>query len=378
MTAAVRTRLRALSEVGPPAGAHPGQLLDYLVPKDVGDAHASLNTGYAQLVGIPVSPLYRPAFDRWRDAVSRDGLVHEFSVQGRLIVGLGAESVRETSVTLHRSWGMPVIPGSALKGLARHCATRHGLAADALEVLFGTQAAAGYVAWLDAWYVPGSAPGDKPLARDVITVHHPGYYRGDRAIDSSGDRRPPWDFDDPTPVGFLSARGQYLVALRGADEAWRRFALHLLARALEDWGVGAKTSSGYGRMTPHGQLPPLSEQGSTVAAMPSEDSPSPDVSTSGQVSSRIVGIGPALSSPASLRDRIASLPIDDRLLERIGDLANGEWRDLPAGEDKDAAARQIVSRLKEAGRWDERRVQGRPWVQSIIKHLNERRTTRGG
>jgi len=36
-----------------------------------------------------------------------------------LVVGLGAESVLETSLTLHRIYGYPIIPGSALKGLAR-------------------------------------------------------------------------------------------------------------------------------------------------------------------------------------------------------------------------------------------------------------------
>jgi CRISPR-associated protein Cmr6 len=37
----------------------------------------------------------------------------------RVIVGLGAESVLETSIRLHRIYGFPIIPGSALKGLAR-------------------------------------------------------------------------------------------------------------------------------------------------------------------------------------------------------------------------------------------------------------------
>lgn len=37
----------------------------------------------------------------------------------RIVVGLGAESVLETNIRLHRIYGFPIIPGSALKGLAR-------------------------------------------------------------------------------------------------------------------------------------------------------------------------------------------------------------------------------------------------------------------
>lgn len=37
----------------------------------------------------------------------------------RFVVGLGAAHVLETSITLHRLFGLPIIPGSALKGVAR-------------------------------------------------------------------------------------------------------------------------------------------------------------------------------------------------------------------------------------------------------------------
>ena len=44
-------------------------------------------------------------FDLWTDA--------------RLAIGLGSDSVLETAITLHRIYGFPIIPGSALKGLTR-------------------------------------------------------------------------------------------------------------------------------------------------------------------------------------------------------------------------------------------------------------------
>jgi len=38
----------------------------------------------------------------------------------RLIVGLGNESIYETSMTLHHIYGFPYIPGSAIKGVTRN------------------------------------------------------------------------------------------------------------------------------------------------------------------------------------------------------------------------------------------------------------------
>jgi hypothetical protein len=54
------------------------------------------------------------------------------------------------------------------------------------------------------------------------------------------------------PVSFLSARpgAQFLIALSGPP-GWPELAQHLLLEALALWGVGGKTSSGYGRMVRH-------------------------------------------------------------------------------------------------------------------------------
>ena len=49
-------------------------------------------------------------------------LIEQFDLklQWRLIVGLGASHPQETSMTLHHIFGIPYIPGSALKGVSRH------------------------------------------------------------------------------------------------------------------------------------------------------------------------------------------------------------------------------------------------------------------
>lgn len=255
--------------------AHAGLALDrYLTEPAGANKSEALHALYEYVAELPPPALYRSAFDRWQTTlrlqesagVSAALAERVYSVRGRMIVGLGAETVRETAVTLHRLYGVPFIPGSALKGLAHHyarylCAEaeRRGDAGatrtitEQMAVLFGTppdkktggSGEAGYVTYHDAWYVPGTPRDrpDRPLALDVITVHHPDYYQKRGAV-------APTDFDDPVPTAFLSARGDYLVAVLGPTQEWAQLAQDLLERALADWGIGGKTSSGYGRLVP--------------------------------------------------------------------------------------------------------------------------------
>jgi CRISPR-associated protein Cmr6 len=210
---------------------------------------------FDQLVARVVVPDdYRRFFERWRDSVQAFEpctQTAEALVLGRMVVGLGAESVLETSIALHRTYGVPYIPGSALKGLAAAAAHKRledpawrkigddGAIGPSHRSLFGDQESAGYVTFHDALWIPN---GDKlPLDLDVMTVHHPDYYQGKNDA-------PPADWDNPNPVAFVSARGRYLLALTGLEE-WVRVAMEILRDALEQDGIGAKTAAGYGRMS---------------------------------------------------------------------------------------------------------------------------------
>lgn len=207
-----------------------------------------------QVAGVGEPREYDTFFRRWESILpvhvqSPDVLrTARATVQGRMVVGLGAEAVLENSIALHRTYGVPYIPGSALKGLASSYAHLR-LGEDwnkgkkAHRVLFGDPTSAGYVTFFDALYVPKSGFQGKPLWPDVMTVHHPKYYQGEQ---------PPADWDSPTPISFMSATGSYLIALAG-PEAWVNAAFNLLAQALEHEGIGAKTSSGYGRLLLKGE-----------------------------------------------------------------------------------------------------------------------------
>ncbi|MBI5962257.1 MAG: type III-B CRISPR module RAMP protein Cmr6 [Chloroflexi bacterium] len=223
--------------------AHAGLWLDKF--HDAAQNNDAKRSLVEQVSKINSSP-YPAFFKRWQHSLEQAGAkIRSAEVQGRLAINLGTEAVLETSIALHHTYGVPYIPGSALKGLAAHYAVNHlvkadwGMESDAHKILFGDAMNAGYVIFFDALYVPDSGINRQALLPDVITVHHPQYYQA--------GQMPPSDWDSPTPIPFLSATGKYLIALKGPG-SWVKKAFDILKFALEEDGIGAKTSSGYGKM----------------------------------------------------------------------------------------------------------------------------------
>jgi len=230
--------------------------------KDIGATGNNATTIEAVTKNVKIPAEYKRHYERWvRELKNKENeklvLTAKAEVQGRMVVGLGAESILETAITLHRTYGVPFIPGSALKGLASAAAHRF-LANDEWrkkpkthmqgpthEIIFGNTNTAGFVTFHDALLVP---EGDQmPLDLDVMTVHHRDYY--------GNGKSPPADWDSPNPVSFVTARGTYLIALEGPEE-WTRAALDILAVALQEDGIGAKTAAGYGRLRIEGYKTP--------------------------------------------------------------------------------------------------------------------------
>lgn len=232
-----------------------------------------------------VASIYEPKdyvaiYDKWKDSLENTfgAVCRRAEVKNRMAIGLGSEGVLETSVALHHTYGVPYIPGSALKGLAaafaRHyCGDAWQQGKPFHQTVFGTTDEAGYVTFFDALYVPGSGckihgtNEAKALWFDVMTVHHPSYYKEER--NNQGHILPPADWDDPSLVPFISATGIYLIALAAPEgcEAWRDVAFQILEKALEAEGVGAKTSSGYGRMTMIDKTPVDADKATADAMM---------------------------------------------------------------------------------------------------------------
>ncbi len=196
---------------------------------------------------------YEAAFKRYVSSLGSSGKSGNFRTRGQLVIGLGSESVLETGITLHHTYGTPVIPGSALKGLASHyCdqvrgATTTGFRREGVyhNALFGTDEDSGHIIFHDAWLTPGSLTSS--LRRDIMTPHHGDYYSGKSAA--------PTDFDDPNPVSFLSINGTFYISVScdcDTDDEngkkWEDLAFRILSDALREWGIGGKTNAGYGRM----------------------------------------------------------------------------------------------------------------------------------
>ncbi len=163
----------------------------------------------------------------------------------RLVAGLGASHVLETALTLDRNTGLPYLPGSTVKGLARAWGLLEVAAqlnvkledtdaegqpllntvaelliaepdetllqtlrrlrptsdvenAEAyiqwFRLIFGSQINAAAVCFLDAIYYGESAP---QYASDVMTPHYVNYY-------TENGGRPPSEDDNPNPVSFIT------------------------------------------------------------------------------------------------------------------------------------------------------------------------------
>lgn len=251
------SRREALEKVEVRQDTHAGLWLDAFLLKDEAGQKGSTIREAVEQTRLPKE--YAQRFAHIREsfvALGERVRVFEAKACGRLVVGLGNKNVLEMGIRLDRAWGVPLLPGSSLKGLASrtaHLDSEKGQGwhrpsdpskTDAGEHhahLFGSVEGAGAVIFHDAWWDPASA--DRPLDVDVMTVHHPDYYQGSEA---------PTDMDSPVPVSFATTKGTFLVALElapGADPSWLDAAEAILRHGLEHHGIGAKTNAGYGRMT---------------------------------------------------------------------------------------------------------------------------------
>jgi len=216
---------------------------------------------------------------RWQKMLEQAGVTEELQFtaapEWRVVVGLGAESVLETSIRLHRIYGFPIIPGSALKGMTRAYATlllmpEGRVTAADIRSVFGskpsqTPLSTGQVVFYDA--VPTAPPR---IELDIMNPHYGPYYNEASKADP---RTPPADWHDPKPVYFLTvASGSpflFAVGPRRRDneadiDAAKKAKVWLL-EALDVMGVGAKTTAGYGYLTEQSEpiepvRPPVSQR----------------------------------------------------------------------------------------------------------------------
>lgn len=199
-----------------------------------------------------------------------------FSPNWRLIVGIGHESVYEVSITLHHIYGIPYIPGQAVKGVTRSWIITEVFGQDEKEALkdklfchiFGSPKESaigehqGSVMFFDAF--PTLVP---KIEVDIMNPHYGDYYQDDKG------KTPPADYFNPVPIPFLTVgkntKFEFIVGMKkplkaedilkgtqsplitrckslSNNSAVVEIAMVWLKKALTDHGIGAKTAVGYG------------------------------------------------------------------------------------------------------------------------------------
>jgi CRISPR-associated protein Cmr6 len=231
--------------------AHPGLLIQrgYQVFNNQTDEGKRLKTEHIERIcHIRASDFYARAYSRWRDNTCNPGrfLALEIPLETRLFIGLTGGGMLETGCAIAHSYGVPLIPGSSIKG-AVNAYVRSSPFGDGhpgvCDALFGREPTdehleglAGAITFHDAWWVPGSA--DTPLVQEVVTTHHLDYY-------GSEGRTPATDLDSPIPNAQIAVRGSFLFVLEGLV-AWLPLGAEMLKATLANAGAGAKTRGGYG------------------------------------------------------------------------------------------------------------------------------------
>lgn len=199
--------------------------------------------------------LTKSAYDRWSAMMSDlQATLFDAALDWRMVIGLGGETILETDITLHHLYGIPFIPGSALKGLTRAYVTGEiddykssKIEDDNEEVkrIFGSQEHAGTVIFFDAMPLNGQVE----FLLDIMNPHYPDYYKSlqsNRII-------PPTNDQQPTPVTFLTVTNTtftFALAPRNPNDQVHKKHVETvkdwLQKALAKYGIGGKTSAGYG------------------------------------------------------------------------------------------------------------------------------------
>ncbi|WP_053240650.1 type III-B CRISPR module RAMP protein Cmr6 [Clostridium sp. DMHC 10] len=187
-------------------------------------------------------------------------------VNDKLIVGLGNQSVFETGITLHHTYGIPYIPGQAIKGILRNYVIQEyfdskgdsDISKEEFLLIFGgklknNKNLSGKVIFMDSFPC-----NDFQIKRDIMTPHYGKYYNGEIE---------PLDSEEPNPIPFLVVEKnknedllfQFNIAIDKSilNVAWEEndqhnkktieeFVIDNFIDALNFHGIGAKTSVGYG------------------------------------------------------------------------------------------------------------------------------------
>lgn len=205
---------------------------------------------------------------------------------GRMLVNQAGGILENAGLCLHPHYNCPMIPGSAVKGIARHAAWQEWFDADdagarrdtgmRLAFVFGYPTGDSdlddYLAspaclptvmatfdrkqthWAGAVsFLAASATGAVHLVADIVTCHHRKYYQAANASVKALDNEEPVPVFFPAVAEGAAFRFTLVQVRRGmapgslfASQAPLDYAKDWLVKALTLNGAGAKTAAGYG------------------------------------------------------------------------------------------------------------------------------------
>lgn len=307
----------------------------------------------------PAVTQYRPRFNWHRAEAGRIDprfCRRTFTLEARTRILIGAQTnatVTQGAVELHHTYGIPYLPGAALKGICRHSLTRlHGPDSTLADTLFGaaddTSAQAGYFEFHDALWIPEAPEGSagapySPLALDVVTPHHGDYYTNDGV---------PHPSDDPIPTYRLTITPgtRFLVVIEGSANQedtlapWLAFVIEaLLLPALDQYGIGARTTAGFGRLHAVG---PDAPRVTSANEDPAKD-PQPYGRESPTVAdSQTTENDPAADLPEQPAAQVSYNRGQQTLVARLTDGRTAELRGAPARQLLDTLPADLSARLE--------------------------------
>lgn len=196
-------------------------------------------------------------------------------LKSRLIVNQAGGILENAGMCLHPHFGYPYIPGSAVKGIARHAAwcawheaeepEKECIAKDIARVFGYPTNDKGLDAYLEERgcdakcggcisFWAAEPDGKAGLVTDIVNCHHMKYYGSDTLSAVATDDEAP----NPQFFPAVEKDGTFvftLVPVRDAGETELALAKKWLIQAITENGVGAKTSAGYGwfEYTPTGE-----------------------------------------------------------------------------------------------------------------------------
>lgn len=187
-------------------------------------------------------------------------------LKSRLIVNQAGGILENAGMCLHPHFGYPYIPGSAVKGIARHAAwcewheakepEKARIAQDIARIFGYPTNDKGLDAYLEERgyntkrggcisFWAAEPDGKASLVTDIVNCHHKDYYNGTKPVATDDEGPIPNYFpavDEKNGTFFVFT----LVPLRNAGKEEIGLAKKWLIQAITENGVGAKTSAGYG------------------------------------------------------------------------------------------------------------------------------------